>query len=82
MNEQLKAVWGKADLLVADIPHAVVVLQKTATDEVEPVVRVDERLAGVGVIREGPNAQLLARDGEVELLVVGRGEGERDNGVE
>ena len=51
-------------------------LEHGPADEVEPVERVDERLACAGVALERPDVELRAGDGEVErLAVLGR---ERD----
>lgn len=50
--------------------------------ETQPIERIDERLANRGIVRKGSDAELAARDGQVERGSVLCGEGNIDGGRE
>ena len=81
-NSSTLTIRREAHALVSDVPHRVVVLEHGPADEVEPVERVDERLARARVALERAHVQLFTRYGEVERRAAGRGEREVDDGGE
>lgn len=62
-----------------DIPNAIVVLEKAASDDEVVIEGVDESLTYAGVALEGTDAELLRRDGQGESRAGGRSEEERND---
>lgn len=58
--------WREAHPLPPNVPDAVVVFQQATADQLQPIKRVDQRLAQARVTGERPDAQLRAGDRQVE----------------
>ena len=65
---RIRTIASKAHTLSSNIPNAVVVLQDATTDKIEPVHRIDERLARGRVACEWTDAEFTAGDSQVESL--------------
>jgi hypothetical protein len=66
-REGRTAVLGEAHARIPEVPHREPVLEERAADEVQAVVRVDERLAHGRGARNRAGVELLGRDRQVEL---------------
>ena len=62
------SIVRETDRLVLHAEDCVIVLEQATADKVQPVDRVDERLARLRLPRERPHVQLAARDRQVERL--------------
>ena len=68
MLSRALTIVREPDRLVLHAEDCVIVLEQAPTDKVQPVDRVDERLARLRLPRERPHVQLAARDRQVERL--------------
>ena len=58
--------WREAHPLPPNVPDAVVVFQQATADQLQPIKRVDQRLAQARVACERPDTELRARDRQVK----------------
>lgn len=56
-------VWGEAQTLATEVPNAVVMLQRTCSDDEQVLLGVNESLTNRGVTLKWPNAQFATWNG-------------------
>lgn len=80
MDEGSRTVWCKSEARVAYVPHAVIMLEETASENRKLIHRVDKGLAYGRITSERPYAELAAGNGQIEYLSLLRSEREVDHG--